>query len=303
MAALPKGFLEMVPLEEERKKKLIAALDDQPIYSIRLNPFKKVEIPFENAVPWATDASYLKERPSFIEDPLFHAGAYYSQEASSMAIEQFLKNKINKGQVVLDLCAAPGGKSTHILSLIPNDALLVSNEVIKSRSWILKENIDKWGVSNVLVSNNDPEDFSQLEGLFDVIVVDAPCSGEGMFRKDVNAREEWSAHNVNLCAGRQQRIIADIWPALKAGGILIFSTCTFNRRENEATLAWLHEQYELEGIELDLANLPGVIQTEESGLYGYRFFPGLVQGEGFFMAGVVKQEGKSDYKYPKSFRK
>src|SRR5436190_11131836 len=184
-------------------------------------------------VPWSSSGFYLNERPIFTLDPMFHAGAYYVQEASSMFLEQALKQTVDLSQPVkvLDLCAAPGGKSTLIQSLITTESLLVSNEVIKTRVNILSENITKWGAANVIVTNNDPRDFQRLPGYFDVIVIDAPCSGSGLFRKDPAAISEWSRDNVILCSQRQQRILADIMPALKPGGILIYSTCSYSQEE------------------------------------------------------------------------
>ena len=193
--------------------------------SIRLNPFKKLVQKSEH-IPWCEGGYYLEKRPAFTFDPLLHAGAYYVQEASSMFLEQALKQAadLSKSLRVLDACAAPGGKSTHLLSLINNSSLLVSNEVIKTRATILAENICKWGTVNAVVTQNDPEDFSKLTGFFDVVLVDAPCSGEGLFRKDPKAMNEWSDENARLCSLRQQRIINHIWPTLKTNGILIYST-------------------------------------------------------------------------------
>jgi 16S rRNA C967 or C1407 C5-methylase (RsmB/RsmF family) len=192
-------------------------------------------------VPWAEHGIYLAQRPSFTFDPYFHAGCYYVQEASSMFLEQALKQTADLSQPlkVLDLSAAPGGKSTHIQSLINENSLLVSNEVIRSRANILKDNIIKWGSANVIVTNNDPRDFAQLEGFFDVIVIDAPCSGSGLFRRDPEAIEEWSENNVQLCSQRQQRIIMDVWPALKKDGILIYSTCSYSKDEDEDIANWI----------------------------------------------------------------
>src|ERR1044071_5586576 len=199
-------------------------------------------------IPWTEYGHYLSQRPSFTFDPLFHAGCYYVQEASSMFLEQALKQTIDlsKPLRVLDLCAAPGGKSTHILSLISKDSLLVSNEVIRSRAKILKDNIVKWGYSNVVVTNNDPKDFQRLENHFDVIVVDAPCSGSGLFRREPEAIEEWSINNVQLCCQRQQRILADIIPALKGGGILIYSTCSYSPQEDEQIVQWMRNEFPLD---------------------------------------------------------
>ncbi|MBS1761176.1 MAG: RsmF rRNA methyltransferase first C-terminal domain-containing protein [Bacteroidetes bacterium] len=258
----------------------------EQITSIRLSPVKKIndfQKHFEiNApVPWSSFGYYLMSRPSFTFDPLFHAGCYYVQEASSMFLEQALKQSIDVTQPlrVLDLCAAPGGKSTHIQSLISDESLLVSNEVIRSRASILKDNIIKWGCENVVVTNNDPKDFSKLRGYFDVIVVDAPCSGSGLFRRDDEAINEWSENNVALCAQRQQRILADVWPALKKDGILIYSTCSYSQEEDEDIVKWLKQNYEVEQIALSIADEWNIVETECS----CRFWPNKVKGEGLFM--------------------
>ena len=203
------------------------SLQESSPTSIRLNPLKKSKVP-EKKIPWTETGYYLEQRPRFTLDPLFHAGAYYVQEASSMLMEQGVRQSMDVTQPILalDLCASPGGKSTHLLSLLSADSFLVSNEVIRARASVLSENIQKWGYENVLVTNNDPIDFQLLPGFFDLIVVDAPCSGEGLFRKDQAAMKEWSVDNVQLCAQRQQRIVADVWPSLKEEGILLYSTCT-----------------------------------------------------------------------------
>jgi NOL1/NOP2/fmu family ribosome biogenesis protein len=194
---------------------------------------------------------------------------------------------------VLDLCAAPGGKSTHLLSLMNSNSLLVSNEVIQSRAGILSENIQKWGHSNVVVANNDPKDFQRLEGFFDVIVVDAPCSGEGLFRKDPAAVREWSEDAVLRCSKRQRRILSDVWPALKKGGVLIYSTCTYNGLENEENLKWLRQEYKAESIPLKVNEGWNVQKVEENGITGYRFFPHRVRGEGFFLGTFRKVDDQS----------
>ncbi len=264
--------------------------------SIRNNPFKPTKEFSAISIPWATCGRYLLERPSFTLDPTFHAGSYYVQEASSMFLEQAFSQTVDlsKALNVLDLCAAPGGKSTHLLSLINQDSLLVSNEVIQSRASILAENIQKWGHCNVVVTNNDPKDFQRLQGFFDVIVVDAPCSGEGLFRKDANAMKEWSEDNVVLCSQRQQRILHDVWPSLKTGGILIYSTCTYNESENEQILKWLKEEFQVESIPLKIKNEWGIVEVEQNSMKGYRFFPHRVKGEGFFISVVRKLNDQSE---------
>ncbi|MHC2991382.1 ribosomal RNA small subunit methyltransferase F [Pontibacter sp. HJ8] len=270
-----------------------ALLQPAPV-SIRLNNLKLPASPELPSVPWTQTGYYLPERPLFTLDPLLHAGGYYVQEASSMFLEQALRQTVDLAQPlrVLDLCGAPGGKSTHIASLISQDSLLVSNEVIRSRASILAENVTKWGSGNVLVTSNDPRDFGRLEDFFDVMVVDAPCSGEGMFRKDPQAVQEWSEENVKLCAQRQQRILMDVWGALKPGGTLIYSTCTWNEAENENNMVWLAGQENAASLSLDLDPAWGVVPSEQDGVTGYRFYPHQVQGEGFFLA-VIRKAGEA----------
>jgi 16S rRNA C967 or C1407 C5-methylase (RsmB/RsmF family)/NOL1/NOP2/fmu family ribosome biogenesis protein len=269
------------------------SLQETPPVSIRINPFKNFSIEGE-AIPWTKYRKYLQERPVFTLDPALHAGAYYVQEASSMFLDQALQQSIDLSQPlrVLDLSAAPGGKSTHLLSLLHPDSLLVSNEVIRSRATILAENIQKWGHSNVIVTNSDPEHFASLAGFFDVIVIDAPCSGEGLFRKDPNAMQEWSPANVELCSKRQRRIVSDVWPALKENGILIYSTCTYNQFENEENLQWLSNAHNIESVELTTDPTWGVEVSSQNGIKGYRFYPHKVKGEGFFISAVRKIESQ-----------
>jgi 16S rRNA C967 or C1407 C5-methylase (RsmB/RsmF family)/NOL1/NOP2/fmu family ribosome biogenesis protein len=261
--------------------------------SIRLNTAKvKEPLVGTERVLWSQSGYYLDARPSFTSDPWFHAGAYYPQEASSMILEQALQEWMPNSEnlIVLDLCAAPGGKSTHLISLLHPDSLLVSNEVIKPRANILMENLAKWGYPNSVVCQNDPSQFSELEGFFDLIVVDAPCSGEGLFRKDLDARKEWSPANCDLCAERQKRILSDIWPALKPGGLLIYSTCTYNPKENEQNVHWLVDQFDAEV--LSLQNSFGFKEIYwENKLAGYSAMPHLIKGEGFFISGLRKRDG------------
>lgn len=268
----------------------------EQVTSIRRNPLKTFSA-FPNLqifksshspIPWTQHGFYLQERPSFTFDPLFHAGCYYVQEASSMFLEQALKQTVDLSQPlkVLDLCAAPGGKSTHIQSLITKDSLLVSNEVIRGRTNILKDNIIKWGSQNVMVTHNDPADFAKLSGYFDVIVVDAPCSGSGLFRRDPEAIGEWSPNNVQLCSQRQQRILADVWPALKENGILIYSTCSYSKEEDEDIVNWLVSELSMVNSQLSIKSDWGIVESGG----GYRFWPDKVKGEGLFIACFRKTE-------------
>jgi 16S rRNA C967 or C1407 C5-methylase (RsmB/RsmF family)/NOL1/NOP2/fmu family ribosome biogenesis protein len=268
------------------------ALEEEPVTSVRKNPAKQTScFDEEDRVAWCGEGRYLKQRPSFIADPLFHAGAYYVQESSSMFLNYVLGHilpQFNTPVKVLDLCAAPGGKSTLISSLLKPDDLLVSNEIIRSRVDILDENLMRWGQRNTCISNNDPKDFSTLTSFFDIILVDAPCSGEGMFRKDKNAIAEWSEEQVRLCAGRQQRILADVLPALKPGGFLIYSTCTFNEEENEENVAWMINEFGMSTTEIPFNEGWPV---RHSAFHSFRFLPHLVKGEGLFIACLQKQSG------------
>jgi len=261
--------------------------------SIRLNPFKPSSVKIDGQVPWCAEGYYLDNRPSFTFDPLFHAGCYYVQEASSMFISHILKQiKPDEPVKILDLCAAPGGKSTLLNSAMQPHDLLVANEIIKTRVPVLADNLTRWGTANSIVVNNDPKDFNRLKGFFDMILVDAPCSGSGMFRKDPDAMNEWSEANVNLCHQRQERILADIYPCLKEGGYLIYSTCSYSHQENEDILNWLCSEFELESIRIDIDAGWGIVETQspKSNAWGYRFYPGKVKGEGLFAACLQKTE-------------
>ena len=264
--------------------------------AVRLNPQKPIgSFNDKEPVPWCENGRYLTERPVFTLDPLFQAGGYYVQEASSMFLEQAIKQTVNlQGDLkVLDLCAAPGGKTTHICSLISRGSLLISNEVIKSRIKPLEQNIIKWGNPNVFITNNDPEDFQKLTGYFDVIVLDAPCSGEGLFRKDAAAAAEWSESNVNLCSARQKRILSDVSGCLKPGGILIYSTCTYSPEENEENMQWLlaNDDFISEKIQTEKQwNITETeTQTNDKKIHAYRFYPHRAKGEGFFIACLRKK--------------
>lgn len=288
---LPADFISRtrtLPLPDFER--FVKALDEEAPVSLRLNTAKGATTPTLPGVPWSKSGFYLPERLSFTFDPLFHAGAYYVQEAASMFLEQAIRQTIPEPVTCLDLCAAPGGKSTHLLNLLPAGSLLVSNEVIRNRCTILGENLTKWGAPNAVVTNNDPAEIGRLTHFFDVIVTDVPCSGEGMFRKDPESRNEWSVTNVELCAGRQRRIIQDIWEALKPGGILIYSTCTYNTEENEDNIRHFTEKLGAEPVTL---TIPDEWQVG-GGLKGnhpvYRFFPYRTKGEGFFLAVLRKPE-------------
>jgi len=273
------------------------ALQTNPPTSIRIND-KMNYHPSGNRVPWCETGYYLDERPLFTADPLFHAGVYYVQEASSMFLEQAIKQHFPEARTVLDLCAAPGGKSTLLSQTLPESSILVSNEIIRSRAYILAENLIKWGNPNCVVTNNEAKDFAVLPGFFDAIVIDAPCSGEGMFRKDAGAIQEWSEYNVKLCAERQREILSNVWDALKTDGILVYSTCTFNREENENNVHWICDELGAEVLTIDLHGNNDVTQSD----CGYRFYPHKTKGEGFFLA-ILKKTSNVNHSTKKKVEK
>lgn len=278
---------------EERYKRFEAAVKADPIVSVRYNPGKTHSALTGDTVRWSSDACYLDTRPLFTGDPLFHAGCYYVQEASSMFLEQAVKQYIDSPVRVLDLCAAPGGKSTHLLSALPQGSLLVSNEPVALRAQILAENIIKWGNPGAVVTKNEPIDFGSLRDFFDVILVDAPCSGEGMFRKDAFAVEQWGVNVVQQCARRQRNIIEDVWPALRPGGLLIYSTCTFNSEENEDNVAWMASTLDADVLPLQVDDNWGITGNLAGTSHPvYRFIPGYTRGEGFFLS-VLRKRGDS----------
>jgi 16S rRNA C967 or C1407 C5-methylase (RsmB/RsmF family)/NOL1/NOP2/fmu family ribosome biogenesis protein len=292
---LPPDFVTRVEQDPFLGNSLLEALATEPPTSIRRNPWKQVaELPVDRAIPWSENGYFLSERPLFTLDPLFHAGSYYPQEAGSQLLDAVLKAlPLPAEPVILDLCAAPGGKSTLIASFLNNSGLLVSNEVIQARAKILKENLTKWGATNTLVTNNDPADFARVPNTFDCIVVDAPCSGEGMFRKDHAARNEWSQNNVDLCAARQRRIVMDVWDSLNPGGFLVYSTCTFNSQENEENVAWFARESDAEIVHLPLSFVkPDRSQT------GWYALPNELDTEGFYLAVLRKPENNSARKKP-----
>jgi 16S rRNA C967 or C1407 C5-methylase (RsmB/RsmF family)/NOL1/NOP2/fmu family ribosome biogenesis protein len=271
---------------------LFESLKEPSPVSIRINHDRWNHQPLESEnVQWCPEGWYLKKRPSFTLDPLFHSGCYYPQEASGMFVGEAFRQLMNgRSDIrVLDLCGAPGGKSTHLSSLIGNNGVLIANEVIRSRAAILAGSVTRWGKGNTMVTCSDPSSFSALTGYFDLILVDAPCSGEGMFRDQV-AVSEWSASNANLCSARQKRIIMDVWPSLKKGGYMIYSTCTFNPAENEENIKWLLDNREGESIALNINAFSGIREIDIEGIKGYGFYPGKIKGEGFFLSVIAKSE-------------
>ena len=287
---LPEAFIKRTQtLPDIDFDALINALDTTPPTSIRVND-KMIYQPTDEKVPWCDSGYYLPERPLFTADPLLHAGVYYVQEASSMFLQQAVKQHFPQAETVLDLCAAPGGKSTLLSQTLPESSLLVSNEIIRSRAYILAENLIKWGNPNVVVTNNEPKDFGQLPGFFDAVVIDAPCSGEGMFRKDPGAIQEWSEYNVKICAERQREILSSVWETLKTDGILVYSTCTYNREENEENVRWICEELGADLLTVNTKDWTDITVTD----FGYRFYPHKTRGEGFFLAVLGKNSAVSE---------
>jgi 16S rRNA C967 or C1407 C5-methylase (RsmB/RsmF family)/NOL1/NOP2/fmu family ribosome biogenesis protein len=287
----PKAFTERMhhQLKEEAADFFRALKTKSPV-SIRLNRQKPSKVKGKH-VPWCSDGIYLESRPSFTLDPLFHAGCYYVQEASSMFLEQVIRSLgLDKKRVLaLDACAAPGGKTTHISALLNEESLLVANETIASRVQVLKENVIKWGRGNVVVTGSDTSAFSSLMGLFDLIVIDAPCSGEGLFRKDAEAADEWSEESCALCAGRQKRILSNLLPTLKKDGILIYCTCTYNAEENEKNVEWLCGNHEMQCLSIPLSPEWSIKEENNNGVISYSFYPHQLQGEGFFISVLQKK--------------
>lgn len=298
MSHLPQIFLQSVSscpgFDEEA---FVKAHDEASPVSIRLNPFKPADSDpkLNDPVRWNRHGFYLAERPNFTHDLLFQAGCYYVQEAGSMFIEHALRSCVDfqESLAVFDLCAAPGGKSTLLNSLLTKDSLLVANEVVKPRSEVLAQNLAKWGTANVVVTNNDPSAYAEMSEVFDVIVVDAPCSGSGLFRKQHDAVEEWSPDNVNLCSQRQKRILAEVMQSLKPGGTLLYSTCSYSQSENEDIADWLVQEYALSPVCIPLEEAWGIVETRsgQHQAYGYRFYPDKTRSEGFFCA-VFRKSGE-----------
>ncbi len=295
MIDLPESFVARTRrLLGDDYDRFAQALHAESPVSIRLNPLKCAAIGGgSKPVPWSSWGHYLQVRPAFTFDPRFHAGAYYVQEASSMFLGRVIRQYVDAPVRYLDMCAAPGGKSTDAIASLPEGSLVVSNEVVPNRSYILVENIIKWGSPNCFVTRNEAADFGRLTGYFDVIATDVPCSGEGMFRKDSVAIAEWSPEAVARCADRQRGILTHVWNALRPGGLLIYSTCTYNTEENEEMVRFLQKEFGAKPLPVDVPAEWGIGRSLDEGILAYRFMPHLTPGEGLFMA-LLQKPGEPD---------
>jgi NOL1/NOP2/sun family putative RNA methylase len=306
MIELPYTFLQSIQCcQGYDEASFISSHETTAPTSIRVNPFKPstLAFPLSEPVLWNKHGFYLIDRPNFTHDILFQAGCYYVQEAGSMFIETALTQSVDFTEqlVGLDLCASPGGKSTLINSLLNNESVLVANEISKQRADVLSQNLSKWGTSNVIVTNNDPVVFSEMQDVFDFILVDAPCSGSGLFRKQADAVNEWSLENVNLCSSRQKRILSEVMNSLKKDGVLVYSTCSYSEEENEDIVDWLLAEFDLESIKLSIDDHWGITETysKHKKGFGYRFYPNKTKSEGFFCTVFRKKNGNDNSRHKK----
>ena len=302
MTQLPLAFTENTRrlMGDERFERYLKSFEESAPVSIRLNPQKAADLTVVNgeAVPWCRGGYYLPQRPNFTFDPLLHAGCYYVQEASSMFLDEVVRQLADsqkpkaKSQklTALDLCAAPGGKSTLLRAALPEDCVLYSNEPIRKRADILAENVQKWGYENHIVTNLYPRDYRKSKMLFDLILCDVPCSGEGMFRKDPATIGEWSPQQVEKCAALQRDIVSDAWQCLADGGILIYSTCTFNIKENEENIRWILDNFDASVVRIDVKPEWNITGSLLDGFHEpiYRFISGITRGEGLFLCALRK---------------
>ena len=299
MKKLPDDFVSYTEkvMGESRFARFMSSFEEEPPVSVRVKRGCRLPLGGEEdgRVPWCPDGVYLKQRPQFTLDPLLHAGCYYVQEASSMFLAEVLRQHVNGTVAMLDLCAAPGGKSTLALQTLPEGSLLVSNEPVKTRANILAENLSKWGNPNVIVTNAYPADIARSGALFDVVLCDVPCSGEGMFRKDEGAIGEWSVQSVDRLWRLQREIVAEAWKTLRPGGLLVYSTCTFNLREDEENVRWIANEYDADILPVNISGEWNITSSLLEGFVSpvYRFIPGVTRGEGLFMAVLRKSDSES----------
>ena len=312
---LPEDFIRHTReiMGDELFNRFLDALDKEPPVSIRLNPLKLTGIEGGEQVPWCQYGFYLESRPQFTLDPRLHQGAYYVQEASSMFVHHVLSQWVTSAVTMLDLCAAPGGKTTCAIAALPRGSMIYANEPIHKRAQVLSENIQKWLsdtnekdlATRVVTTNSYPKDYSKSNITFDVILCDVPCSGEGMFRKDPNAIKEWSTAKVRQCQQLQQSIVEDAWRCLRPGGLLIYSTCTLNTIENEQNIQWILDNFNCEVLPVSTSPEWHITGSLLKGFDQpvYRFIPGTSRGEGLFMAAIRKGQGEESKMIDKRSKK
>ncbi len=298
---LPEEFIKLI--ESYRAPQLAGlgeALLTPPEVSVRINPLKsrRLAASADTRVPWCYEGVYLPERPRFTFSPELHQGVYYVQDASSMFINHVLKSLLDgKGPVrYLDACAAPGGKTTAAISALPAGSTVGANEYVAARAAVLRENLAKWGYPPTTVTCGPVSRFGEQTGAYDVIAADVPCSGEGMMRKEAVAVEQWSPQLVEKCAALQREIVSELWPALAPGGLLIYSTCTFNRTEDEDVVAWAQSQWHdmLEPMsDIECPDAWGIARSRIGAFQTFRFMPHSARGEGFFAAAARKKGDRS----------
>ena len=300
---LPEGFLKSIAsLPDVDVEAFTKAMNLPPAVSLKLNRRKCCNVSELgygelNPVKWSASGFYLDERPQFTINPLLHAGVFYVQDASSMIYETIVANLLSRkiipeNPLVADLCAAPGGKTTSIINALDDSATVIANEFDSKRALILKENLLKWGFPNIVVTNNNTSRFAEAcSDSFDLVAVDAPCSGEGMMRKEEIAVSQWNPGLVRKCASLQREIISDAVAALRPGGCLIYSTCTFNLQENEENVEWMIKQFGLQPIDMEFPAEWGVGKSLIPGVPAMRFMPHITRGEGLFVA-VLRRPGE-----------
>ncbi|MBQ9556280.1 MAG: rRNA cytosine-C5-methyltransferase [Muribaculaceae bacterium] len=290
---LPDEFIEQLRglLPDEWEKLAAAITSSEPSVSVRVNEARGVGVPQgSRRVPWCGQGFYLADRPTFTFDPGWHAGQYYVQDASSMFIAHVVSHFVHEPVRYLDLCAAPGGKTTAAMQALPQGSLVVANEIVPPRARVLADNVIRWGNPRCVVTSNAPAHLGRFNDFFDVIATDVPCSGEGMMRKDDEAVGQWSPTLVKQCAQRQREILAGVWPALRPGGLLIYSTCTYNRQENEEIADFIVQELGAESLEVPIEASWNIHPAIDSNCRCYRFMPHRVDGEGLFMA-VFRKSG------------
>lgn len=291
---LPEGFITQLQglLPQEWESLTNAITTSEPSVAVRVNNARGVGVPAcARQVPWCEQGFYLENRPQFTFDTDWHAGRYYVQDASSMFIAHVIGSLIHEPVRYLDLCAAPGGKTTAAIQALPQRSLVVANEIVPPRARVLADNVIRWGHPRSVVTSNAPAQVGKLTHFFDVVAADVPCSGEGMMRKDDEAVAQWSPALVEQCAQRQREILADVWPALRPGGLLIYSTCTYNRQENEEMADFIVRELGATSLEVPVEPSWNIHPAIGSDCHGYRFMPHRVDGEGLFMA-VFRKDGE-----------